>query len=132
MTRLYALVCAVAACACAPNPGAALHADQAHTAIVEITQALRAAKSLHDNGEKQQARDHWTQAETTYTNQLESGVAFHCSSSQALQLSYLLGHIAREIDHPKGMPAQPMQQLSEQFAAILTAIPQPAPQPEKP
>jgi len=125
MKRLCTLLCALVFCACKPHPGASLEADKAEEAVMEIHQALNAAQTLRVQGEKLGSVAQWTEAKTTYNSKLQSGVAFHCSDSQALKLSYLLGAVGRELEKPKGQPQAALDQLSRELQEALSYIPSP-------
>lgn len=125
MIRVALLVFALALCACKPHPGASIHADQARSAVIEINQALHNAQTLHASGAVYDARDQWSSAKITYNKKLEEGVAYHCSSGQALKLSYLLAKVARELNAPKGKPQVAMNTLSSELETTLSEIPHP-------
>ena len=125
MTRALTLVCAFFVLACQGHPGAQLDTQDAQLAVVEIKQALTAAQGQYDRGSKFNARKHLKQAIQTYNEKLETGVDYHCSSTQALRLSYLLGNIGREFDRRKGQPQEATKDLLHELDAALSTIPAP-------
>ena len=128
--RVYTLVCVLAFCACKPHPGASLQTEQAHTAIVEMNQALQSAKDLHANGSMHAAQDQWSHARATYNQKLRDGFAYHGSANQALRVSYLLGRIANELSGPKGDPQSTMNDLTHELEDALALIPAPQAPPQ--
>ena len=123
MTRALTLVCAFFVLACQGHPGAELNAQQAQDAVVEMKQALTAAQTQYETGSTFNAQQNLQQAIETYNKKLEDGVNYHCSSTQALRLSYLLGNIGREFDRRKGQPDVATKDLLHELDTALSTIP---------
>ena len=128
MTRAIILVCAFAVLACQADPGANLNAELAQTAVVEMKQALTAAQEQYQEGSRFNARKKLKNAIKTYNTKLQSGVTYHCSSTQALRLSYLLGNIGREFERSKGQPDIATKDLLHELDSALATIPVQQPQ----
>ncbi len=123
MTRALILVCAFVVLACQGHPGAELDAQHAQEAVVEIKQALTDAQGQYERGSTFNAQRHLKKAIQTYNQKLESGVDYHCSSTQALRLGYLLGNIGREFDSRKGQPQAATKDLLHELDTALSTIP---------